>query len=144
VVAFCTAHPTVDSPDRLFFGRRYSPGAVPRQLAKLDAPLKWRCMDRQVWVCGDSADGDWCSRKDPSRTPSRLLREACHDEPDKASFSFAEEHYSAFDWRCQGGRPVIVRGYPVDRRGFFTASWTPLVVRRGVVVGPTELPAGPR
>lgn len=144
VVAFCQAHPSVDFPDRLFFGRGYTPGAVPQQLSKLDGPLRWRCMDGQVWVCLDSTDGDWCSRKDTSRRPSPILRQACREDPQRASLSFAEEHYSAFDWRCKGGTPVIIQSYPMDRHGFFKASWTKLVVRRGVVIGPTELPTGPR
>ncbi len=100
--------------------------------------------DGRIWVCGDSADGDWCSKKDASRTPSSILREVCHDDPESTSLSFAEEHYSAFDWRCKGGTPVIIQSYPLDRRGFFKASWTPLVVKHGAVVGPTELPSGPR
>ena len=144
VVAFCKAHPSLDFPDRLFFGDGYTPGQTPPQIAKLDDPLKWRCMNGQVLVCEDSADGDWCSRKDASRTPSALLRQASRDDPDKASFDFAEEHYSAFDWRCKGGRPVIIQSYPLDRRGFFKAPWIPLIVRRGVVVGPTDFPPGPR
>ena len=143
VVAFCRAHRSVDFPDRLFFGPGYTPGATPQQLSKLDGPLRWRCMEGRVWVCSDSADGDWCSKKDVSRRPSSL-RQACHEDPERASLSFAEEHYSAFDWRCKGGTPVIIKSYLLDRHGFFKASWTPLVIERGVVIGPTELPVGPR
>jgi hypothetical protein len=144
VVAFCKAHRSVDFPGRLFFGPGYTPGAIPQQLSKLDGPLQWRCLEGRVWVCLDSADGDWCSKKDVSRRPSPLLRQACREDPERVSLSFAEEHYSAFDWRCKGGTPVIIQSYPLDQHGFFKASWTPLVVRRGVVIGPTELPAGPR
>lgn len=141
VVAFCKANPSLDVPGRLFGDKS---GETPPQIAKLGGPLQWRCMNGQVLVCQDSADGDWCSRKDARRTPSALLRQACREDPDKASFNFAEAHYSAFDWRCKGGRPVIIQSYPLDSRGFFKASWTPLIVRRGVVVGPTDLPSGPR
>jgi len=143
-VAFCKAHRSVDFPGRLFFGAGYWPGAIPRQLSKLDGPLRWRCMEGRVWVCSDSADGDWCAKKDVSLRPSPLLRQACREDPERVSLSFAEAHYSAFDWRCKGGTPVIIQSYPLDRHGFFKASWIPLVVRRGVVIGPTELPAGPR
>jgi len=141
VIAFCEAHPTLDFPGRQFGDKS---GETPPQIAKLGDPLQWRCMDGRVWVCEDSADGDWCSRKDASRKPSALLRQACRENPNKASFNFAEAHYSAFDWRCKGARPVIIQTYPLDGRGFFKASWTPLVVRRGVITGPTDLPAGPR
>ena len=144
VLAFCRAQRDVDFPGRLFFGGDYVPGALPRQISKLDETLRWRCRDGKVLVCSDSADGDWCSKKDASREPSRLLRQACREEPNKASLNFAEEHYSAFDWRCRNGVPVIARSYALDRRGFFKASWAPLVVRRGVVLGPTDFPPGPR
>jgi len=144
VVAFCRAHPTADFPGRLFLGPSYKPGDVPAQLAKLDGLVQWRCMDGQVWVCGDSADGDWCAKKDPSRRPSSILQQACRDDPEAASLDFAVEHYSAFDWRCKGGIPVIIQSYPLDRRGFFKASWTKLVMGHGIVTGPSELPEGPR
>jgi hypothetical protein len=144
VVAFCQAHPTVDFPGPLFFGSGYKPGALPRPIAKLDDGLLWRCMDGRVLVCSDSADGDWCSRKDASRTPSPQLRQACREEPDKDSFSFAEEHYSAFDWRCKKGVPVILQSYALDGRGFFKTPWAPVIIRRGAIVGPTDFPPGPR
>ncbi len=144
VVAFCKAHADVDFPGRLFFGSRYTDGAAPKQLSKLDGVVQWRGMDAHVWVYGDSADGDWCSKKDASRTPSEILKEACHDDPESTSLNFAETHYSAFDWRCKGGKPVIVQSYPLDRRGVFKASWTPAVIKGVVVIGPTELPTGPR
>jgi hypothetical protein len=144
VVAFCKAHQNVDFPNRLFFGGGYRLGAIPRQISGLEDALQWRCMDGRVLVCSDSADGDWCSKKDASRIPSALLRQACREEPNKTSFSFAEGHYSAFDWRCKEGVPVIFQRYVLDRRDFFKTSWTPLIVRRGIVIGPTDFPAGPR
>jgi len=144
VVAFCQAHPTVDFPNPLFFGSGYKPGVLPKQISRLDEQLSWRCMNGRVLVCSDSADGDWCSKKDASRTPSSLLRQACREEPDKASFDFAAAHYSAFDWRCKKGVPVISQSYALDARDFFKASWTPLIVRHGVVTGPTDFPPGPR
>jgi hypothetical protein len=101
-------------------------------------------MNGQVFICSDSADGDWCSRKNASRKASLKLRQACREEPDKASFNFAEVHYSAFDWRCENGKPVIIKSYPLDPRGFFKTSWVPLLVRQGVIIGPTEFLAGPR
>lgn len=132
-IPFCKAHPDMDKP-----------GPLPAQIARLDDQLLWRCMDGQVLVCSDSADGDWCSKKDARRMPSAMLTQACRDEPQKASFDFAEEHYSAFDWRCANGVPVIARSYAMDHRQFFKASWTRLIVRNGIVTGPTEFPSGPR
>ncbi len=135
VVAFCASHLTVDFPGS---------GALPEEIKKLDGPTKWRCMGGHVLVCMDSADGDWCSIKDASRIPSKGIRETCRDEPNKPYIDFATAHYSRFDWRCRHGKPVIARSYPIDARGFFMASWAPLVVRNGVVVGPKDMPDGPR
>ncbi|MDB5734105.1 MAG: hypothetical protein JWP16_2656 [Alphaproteobacteria bacterium] len=131
--AFCRVQGDVDFP-----------GALPPAIARLDETLRWRCMAGKVLVCSDSADGDWCAKKDASREPSRLLREACREDPNKDALNFAQGHYSAFDWRCRSGVPVIVKSYALDGRGFFKAPWVPLIVQRGVVVGPTDLPPGPR
>jgi hypothetical protein len=73
-----------------------------------------------------------------------MLQQACREEPDKTSFNFAEAHYSAFDWRCKNGEPLIIKSYVLDQRGFFKESWVPLIIRRGAVVGPTDFPVGPR
>jgi hypothetical protein len=101
-------------------------------------------MDGKVLVCSDSADGDWCSKKDASRQPSSLLRQSCREERNKESFNFADAHYSAFDWRCKAGVPVIAQSYALDKRDFFKASWIAVIVRHGVIIGPKDFPAGPR
>ena len=144
VAAFCQSNPNEDFPDALYFGSHHAPDAVPPQIARLDAGLKWRCMAGKVLVCQDSADGDWCGKKDASRTPSALLRQGCKEEPNKREFDFAESHYSAFDWTCKKGVPVIARSYALDARDFFKTSWRPLVLRNGRAVGPTDFPDGPR
>jgi hypothetical protein len=140
VVSFCRVHGTLDFPGPLFLGAGHKPGDVPTQLEKLfDTAMQWRCMDGVVWVCADSADGDLCSKKDPSRTPSSGIVQDCRDAPEQDYINFADGHYSAFDWRCKGGRPVIVKGYPLDRNRFFKASWVPLALKDGVPA-PTKLP----
>ncbi len=144
VVSFCRAHGTVDFPGPLFFGPRYTPGAIPDQLSKVDGLSKWRCIQGQVWACSDSADGDWCSKKDASRLPSASLRQACREDTKPVSLSFADEHYSEFDWRCSGDTPVIIKSYPLDQRSFFKSSWVRLVVRGGIVIGPEKFPDGLR
>jgi hypothetical protein len=123
VVAFCKAHGTGDFPDRLFFGPGSTPAARRSELSKLfDGLFQWRCVDGRVWVCADSTDGDWCSKKDANRRPSSLLRRACREDPNPVELDFADEHFSAFDWRCDGDTPVIIKSYPIDHRGFFRSS----------------------
>lgn len=135
VAGFCKAQNTIDFPDRAFFGRAYRDGRLPAQVSRIDGASKWRCLDGKVLVCQDSADGDWCGTKDPSRIPSKVLRAECAATPNASSLSFAVSHFSAHDWRCAGRRPVIARSYPLDRRGFFTASWVPYVAGRKVTFG---------
>jgi hypothetical protein len=144
IVAFCKAHGTLDHPQTSFFGKGDGADPVPEQVARVDGANQWRCLDGQVLLCSDSADGDWCGQKDQSRKASRALRAQCAATPGAADVPFAVGHYSAFDWRCNGRTPVIKRGYPLDRRGFFKQSWAPYVVRRGVVIEPKEMPVGPR
>ena len=144
IVAFCRANGTLDHPEAAFFGKGADPGAIPDQVSGVDGANKWRCLDGQVLLCSDSADGDWCSKKDASRIPSATLREHCADNPSAAEIPFYAGHYSAFDWRCKGKIPVIAKAYTLDRRGFFKASWVRYVVRGGVVIAPKEMPDGPR
>lgn len=144
IVGFCARRGTVDYPDKAFFGSAYRQGRVPDQVGKVDGASKWRCMDGKVLLCQDSADGDWCSRKDPSKVPTAALHAECAANPGAEFLSFATAHFSSSDWRCVGRRPVITRTYPLDRRGFFKASWVAYVVDRNGVIAPIKMPEGLR
>jgi hypothetical protein len=137
MVRFCKARGTVDHPPTAGFG---SPddGGVPPELAAMSAD-RWRCLNGQVLVCADSADGDQCGRKDASRHPPTLIEE-CRGAPDDRQISFAAGHFSRFDWTCRGGAPVIARAHRLDQRGFFQKAWARLVIRRGRVVSPAAAP----
>ena len=137
IVAFCAARGAVDHPPEKGFGPPADGGAPP-ELTAMGAN-KWRCLDKEVLVCADSADGDQCSIKDANRLPPSLVGE-CKGQPNSHQISFAAGHFSAFDWKCRGGKPVIARSYPLDSRGFFAKAWAKLVVKNGVVVAPKEAP----
>jgi hypothetical protein len=137
VVGFCKAHGTVDYPPAKGLGARHGRG-VPPELAAVGAD-KWRCLDGQVLVCRDSADGDQCARKaDDPRPP--IVAEACREAGDSDHVPFYAGHPYRYDWACRGGRPVITKAYALDRRGFFRKAWARLVVRKGVVVAPRQAP----
>ena len=134
-VAFCRAHGTLDYPERTFFGPNYKYGMLPQPLEDTYA-TKWRCMDGEVFVCQDSASGDWCSKKDPSREPSAGIKAFCADNPGSDAVTDALDIYSASHWRCNGREPVIGETWALDKRGFMQKMWPRLVIRNGVVVEP--------
>jgi hypothetical protein len=138
IVAFCREHQTLDDPGMTFFGSKYAPGMLPKQVEDVEAS-NWRCMDGAVLMCSDSADGDSCSKKDPSRKPSRTIRETCAEYPGMNSVTRAATAYSSSTWRCDGGKPVIIETYALDRRGFMKVMWMHYVVSNGVVVEPHDL-----
>jgi hypothetical protein len=134
IVGFCQQHPTLDYPNRTWFGARYEPGAVPGQVQATGAS-NWRCMNGKVLLCSDSADGDSCSKKNPSLTPGPFIREDCAES---GSISRAVSAYSASTWRCVKKHPVIQQTYRLDSRGFMSTMWLPYVVENGKVVKPKE------
>ncbi len=136
VFGFCTAHVTVDYPPAKGFGASGGGGFPPELLAiKAD---KWRCLNGQVLVCSDSADGDQCARKSDDRHP-RIVDEACHDLDNSEDIPFYASHPYRYDWACRGGKAVIIKTYPLDRRGFFQKAWARLIIRNGLIL-PTEAP----
>jgi hypothetical protein len=136
VLGFCKAHMTVDFPPEKGFGSPEG-GGVPPELLVINADT-WRCLDGQVLVCADSADGDQCARKADDRHP-RIVAEVCHDLGSSDDVPFYAGHPYRYDWACRGGKAVIIKTYPLDRRGFFQNAWARLVVRDGVV-SPKEAP----
>jgi hypothetical protein len=137
VVAFCRSHGTLDDPTKAFFGPGYKYGMLPKPLNDTMAS-DWRCMDGEVFVCQNSASGDWCSKKDPSREPGAGIKEFCADNPGSAWVVTAAEIYSASTWRCDGGKPVISETWALDKRGYMKKMWPRLVIQNGVVVAPKD------
>ncbi len=137
IVAYCRMHPDVDDPNTMVFGAGHSQGKLPKQVQATDA-TNWRCMDGKVLLCLNSADGGACSKKDPSRTPTALIREVCADSPGSAFVETATSGYSSSTWRCDGPRPVIIHTVPLDKRGYMRGPWVRYVVRNGVVIAPHD------
>ncbi len=136
VFGFCKAHGTVDDPPDQGFGSA-DDGGVPPELVAIGA-TKWRCLDGQVLICADSADGDQCARKSGDRHP-RIVAEACQTLGNSAYVPFYADHPYRYDWACRGGKAVLIKTYRLDRRGFFRKAWVRLVMNHGVVV-PTKVP----
>jgi hypothetical protein len=96
----------------------------------------WRCMDGEVFVCVNSASGDWCSKKDPSRKPSANIEEFCADNPGSDYVTDVIETYLVSHWRCNGRKPVIDETWALDKRGFMQKMWPRLMIRNGVAAEP--------
>jgi hypothetical protein len=135
VAGFCRGQGTMDYPEKTFFGTNYRDGMLPKPVQDTSA-TNWRCMDGEVFVCMNSASGDWCSRKDPSRKPSADIADFCADSPGSDYVTGALESYSASIWRCNGRKPGIVETWALDNRGFMRKMWLRMVIRNGVVVTP--------
>jgi hypothetical protein len=136
VLSFCRAHRTIDYPPDKGFGSPEDDG-VPPELVDMNV-RKWRCMDGQVFICSDTADGDQCSRKSDNHQP-RVVAEACKMLRNSPWVPFWAGHPYRYDWAGSGGKPVLIKTYPLDRRGFFLDAWARLVVKNGVV-SPTSAP----
>jgi hypothetical protein len=81
---------------------------------------------------------------DPSRSPSREIRQTCEDNPGQSFVAIAVIGNSSSTWRCQGRTAKIIKTVPLDVRGFIRATWVPLFDARGKVNTDVELGADPR
>jgi hypothetical protein len=141
-VAYCRAHPTVDHP-RI----RDSGGMEDNSYAQVIGAAgadNWRCMDGRVLVCNGGASGSGCYKLNPSLKPNKDIRDTCADRPNLDFVAMATTVYSSSTWRCRGKTPVIIKTYPLDKRGFLKATWRPLIGADGKPRVGDDLPADPR
>lgn len=82
-----------------------------------------RCVDGHLMACLTGANLN-CGKADTSKV-NRGATEWCRSHPD-ADFvpAFASGHQTIYDWRCDGGQPVIARqvGH-VDKGGYVIEHW---------------------
>jgi hypothetical protein len=112
-------------------------------VAAVDA-TNWRCMDGKVYVCNGGASGSACERMNPSRKPSRPVRETCENNPGQDFVAIAVIANSSSTWRCQGRTATIIKTVPLDKRRFMKETWAPLFDGRGKINREMELGADPR
>jgi hypothetical protein len=143
VAAFCGANPNLDFPDRAFYGPDYKNGDLPRDVVAVGA-TNWRCRDGKVYVCTGGAAGSACEKMDPSRQPSKDIRQTCEDNPGQEFVATAVIGNSSSTWRCQGPTAKIIETVPLDSRGFMQQTWAPLFDARGKINTGVELGADPR
>lgn len=134
IVSFCRAHPTLDYPNTVYSGKAH---AVPEQVTATGA-TNWRCMDGQVLMCLNSADGGACSPKDPGTKPNPVIRQICLAQPGLDFIPTYASGYSASTWRCNAHVPAIIHSVPLDKRGFMQGAWTHYVIKDGVVQEPHD------
>lgn len=131
--AYCAAVGTVDSPDARWAGSPV-PVAVARGLARaLNVPMGehfqkgtyWRCMGGQVYACTVGANIPCLSPANTSRTPTPGMIAYCQTNSN-ADFipMYVRDRANIYDWRCQGGHPVITRQInQPDARGYLKNFW---------------------
>jgi hypothetical protein len=141
IAAFCRANPDVDFPDRPLYGLKRE-GGVPKEVAAVEA-TNWRCMDSKVYVCAGGASGSACEKMDPSRRPSREIRQTCEDNPGQSFVAIVVIGNSSSTWRCQGRTAKITKTVPLDVRGFMKGTWVSLFNARGISTD-VELGVDPR
>ena len=140
---FCQANPDLDFPDSAFYGPHYKHGTLPWEVAAVGA-TNWRCSDGKVYVCAGGAAGSACRKMDPSREPSRAIRQTCADDPGQDFVATAVIGNSSSTWRCRGPTAEIIATVPLDGRGFMAQTWAPLYDARGGIDTGVELGADPR
>jgi hypothetical protein len=140
---FCQANPNLDFPDRDYYGPQYKAGIVPRDVATVGA-TNWRCRDGKVYVCAGGAAGSACKKMNPSREPSRDIRQTCEENPGQDFVATAVIGNSSSTWRCQGTTAKIIATVPLDARGFMVQTWVPLFDASGKINTGVELGADPR
>ena len=82
----------------------------------------WRCMEGRVYACYLGASGRACRPAATSDDQWRAIREVCASNPNLEIVPNSA-NYSAANWRCVGGRPVVVESFPVDQRGYMFGNW---------------------
>jgi hypothetical protein len=143
LAAFCQSHPNVDFPGRARGGPGYAHAAFPREVAAVGA-TKWRCMSGKVYVCNGGASGSACWKMNPSREPSKEVRETCEANPGQNFVAIAVIANSASTWRCRGAVPEIIATVPLDKRGFIRGAWSPLFNAQGRINRNIEFGVDPR
>jgi hypothetical protein len=143
VSAFCHANPNLDFPAHAFYGPRHEVGILLPEVASVGA-TNWRCRDGKVYVCAGGASGSACQKMNPSRQPSKDVREACKDNPGQSFVATVVIANSSSTWRCRGLAAEIIETVPLDSRGFMEQTWVPLFDANGKIDTGVELGADPR
>jgi predicted secreted protein len=124
--AYCQTAGDVDRP------AEPTPPAVAEALSRaLNVPpippdrVSWRCMKGSVWACTVGANIQCNDKVDMSRTPTAGMRTWCKENPSADVIpAYATGRSTAWEWRCQGEEPAIVREVATpDARGFDPNVW---------------------
>lgn len=124
--AYCQTAGDVDRP------ADPTPPVVADALAKVLAVppippdrVSWRCMHGKVWACTVGANIQCDATVDGSRTPTAAMRTWCKENVSAEVVpAYVVGRATAFEWRCQGEEPAIVRELAApDARGFDPTGW---------------------
>ncbi len=142
VVAYCKAHPNVDNPSiRDRDGMEDNSSA--HDITEAGGNV-WRCQSGKVLVCDGGASGSACYKLSPSLKPNKDIIDTCKATPELDFVAMATTVYSSSTWRCHLGKPVIIKTYPLDKRGYLKGTWAPLTDAKGRLRKHIDLGNDPR
>lgn len=118
---YCAAAGTTDGPPDIRYNGPEKVAWIERAIGfrQDHGYVKWGCDQGTVVACINSGITGPCEKVDINRTPHDGLVNYCRENPNSEVPMAASGHYTAFDWACRNGNPVI-RGqltHP-DHRGY--------------------------
>ena len=138
--AYCRAVKNIDTPGDAYVGPKL-PESIARGLrAALQVPQGgplqpllensfWRCMDGKVYGCTVGANLPCMIKANTSREPSEAVVKFCTVNRDVSYIPMVVTgRATIYAWRCEKGKPVIVREFvKPDARGFLSNIWYEIV-----------------
>ncbi len=95
--------------------------AMMNKFPNIRGPYTWRCMDGDVYGCYMGASGRACAKRDTSQRQLSAIGQFCANNPNAIVPNSL--NYSSSEWRCNGTIPIVVKSWPVDKRGYLKDSW---------------------
>ncbi|GAB4528140.1 MAG: hypothetical protein Kow0063_04060 [Anaerolineae bacterium] len=133
--AYCAAVGTIDTPDERYAGPEMPDsiiqGMVRQGIVSADAPPEfqqnavWRCMNSSVWVCHFGANLPCQEKADTSQVPTSEMEDYCKANPTADAIPAAVTgRATVYEWRCQDGKPEVVRQlFESDPQGYLADFW---------------------
>lgn len=138
--AYCEKVENIDTPGYPYVGPKV-PDTVARGLRDAlqvppDRDLQpflensfWRCMDGRVYACTVGANLPCTAKANTSREPSEAVEKFCAANRNAPAIPLVVTgRATVYAWKCENGRPVIVRQFvKPDARGFLSNIWYQIV-----------------
>lgn len=92
-----------------------------------DQPIaaRWRCVDKQVYVCPLGANLPCSESANLSQLPSPAMQQFCADTPDADGIpAYVTGRATVFNWSCAAGQAVVgEQQFHADAQGYLAEFW---------------------